>query len=199
MLQTEGVTPYNMCILKGFPTALKSTTSFPFGMWFANANTLYVADEGNGDNTFSTANGMYTAAAAQTTAGLQKWVFNGTSWKLAYTLDRRPEPGRAVHRPGYPTGNNAGDRPAVVAGHRRPAQHHRPRQPRRHGDDLGASPRPSAAAATRAPTRTSWCAITDPVGTAPAAGERFRPSAPPASPRCCVGSRSPRERGHSGR
>ena len=52
LLQTEGVTPYNMCILQGFPTALKSTTSFPFGIWFANANTLYVADEGNGDNTY---------------------------------------------------------------------------------------------------------------------------------------------------
>ncbi|SRR6266566_1495506 len=25
-------------------------------------------------------------AAAQTTAGLQTWVFNGTSWNLAYTL-----------------------------------------------------------------------------------------------------------------
>jgi len=44
-----------MCILKGFPTALKSTTSFPFGMWFANPDTLYVADEGNGDSTYSTA------------------------------------------------------------------------------------------------------------------------------------------------
>jgi hypothetical protein len=72
-----------MCILKGFPTALKSTTSFPFGVWFANPDTLYVADEGNGTNTF--ANGQYTAAVAQTTAGLQKWVFDGSAgeWKLA--------------------------------------------------------------------------------------------------------------------
>jgi hypothetical protein len=37
-----------MCILNGFPDALQSTTSFPFGIWFANATTLYVADEGNG-------------------------------------------------------------------------------------------------------------------------------------------------------
>ena len=49
VLQSKGVFPYTMCILKGFPTALKSTTSFPFGLWFANPRTLYVADEGNGD------------------------------------------------------------------------------------------------------------------------------------------------------
>ena len=51
-LQANGL-PSNMCILKGFPTALKSTTSFPFGMWFANADTLYVADEGSGSTTFA--------------------------------------------------------------------------------------------------------------------------------------------------
>ena len=56
VLQTKGLDPNNMCVLKGFPTALKSKTSFPFGVWFANATTLYVADEGNGTNTF--ANGM---------------------------------------------------------------------------------------------------------------------------------------------
>src|SRR5262249_12255860 len=106
LLQTEGVTPYNMCILQGLPTALKSTTSFPFGIWFANAHTLYVADEGNGDNTFSTDTGTYTEAAAQTTAGLQKWVFNGTSWNLAYTLDAGLDLGTPYAVPGYPTGDN---------------------------------------------------------------------------------------------
>ena len=79
VLQTQGLTPNNMCILNGFPTALKSTTSFPFGVWFADANTLYVADEGNGVNTFNTGSGIYTAAAAQTRAGLQKWVFDGAN------------------------------------------------------------------------------------------------------------------------
>ncbi len=78
--------PSNMCVLKGFNTTLAKTTTnaFPFGLWFANADTLYVADEGNDTTTFS--GGQYTAAAAQTTAGLQKWVFDGTGWKLAYTL-----------------------------------------------------------------------------------------------------------------
>jgi hypothetical protein len=103
-LQMDGL-PSNMCILKGFPTALKSTTSFPFGVWFANADTLYVADEGNGTNTF--ANGEYTAAAAQTTAGLQKWVFDGSEWKLAYTLHSGLNLGQPYTVPGYPTGTNA--------------------------------------------------------------------------------------------
>ena len=37
-------------ILPGFPTTNASTTTdFPFGIFFADANTLYVADEGNGN------------------------------------------------------------------------------------------------------------------------------------------------------
>ena len=108
LLQSEGVTPYNMCVLEGFPTTLaKTSTAFPFGMWFANPDTLYVADEGSGDNTYSAATGTYTNAAAQTTAGLQKWVFNGTSWNLAYTLTSGLNLGVPYTVPGYPTGNNA--------------------------------------------------------------------------------------------
>jgi len=44
-----------MCVLQGFPTTLaKSATedAFPLGLWFANADTLYVADEGNGTATY---------------------------------------------------------------------------------------------------------------------------------------------------
>jgi hypothetical protein len=111
LLQTEGVVPYNMCILNGFPTALANgkTVSYPFGIWFANANTLYVADEGNGNPAYSTATGMYTAAAAQTTAGLQKWVFNPTTstWTLAYVLTKGLELGQPYTVPGYPMGNNS--------------------------------------------------------------------------------------------
>jgi hypothetical protein len=107
VLQTKGVVPYNMCVLNGFPTALSSTTSFPFGVWFADANTLYVADEGNGTNTYNSATNTYTAAAAQTTAGLQKWVFDGSKWSLAYTLSAGLNLGQPYTVPGYPTGNNA--------------------------------------------------------------------------------------------
>ena len=108
-LQTEGVFPYNMCILRGFPAALKSTTSFPFGIWFAGANTVYVAGEGNGDNTYSSASGSYTGAASQTTAGLQKWIFDSTAqqWNLAYTLQAGLALGTPYTIYGYPSGNNS--------------------------------------------------------------------------------------------
>jgi hypothetical protein len=108
-LATQGVTPYNMCVLSGFPTALKSTTSFPFGIWFADANTLYVADEGDGTNTYDATSNTFTAAKAQTGAGLQKWVFDGTAgvWKRTYTLQAGLDLGLPYTVKGYPTGNNA--------------------------------------------------------------------------------------------
>lgn len=109
-IQAQGVVPYNMCILQGFPSRLDSTnTFFPFGIWFANAHTLYVAQEGNGDNTFDTTKGKYSVAAAQTIAGLQKWVFDSTAgqWKLAYTLSAGLDLGTPYTIAGYPTGNNA--------------------------------------------------------------------------------------------
>ena len=86
-LQTTGL-PSNMCILAGFPqipNKTATTLAYPFGMWFANATTLYVADEGDG---YAGGTDLYTHAAAQTTAGLQKWVFNSSTntWNLVYTL-----------------------------------------------------------------------------------------------------------------
>jgi hypothetical protein len=106
-LQTNGVVPYNMCILKGFPTTLaKTSTSFPFGVWFADSKTLYVSDEGNGTTTF--ASGKYTAAASQTTAGLQKWVFDSSvgAWKLAYVMQAGLNLGMPYTVKGYPGGLN---------------------------------------------------------------------------------------------
>jgi hypothetical protein len=67
-------------ILPGFNTQLAKTATSgpnPFGIWFANATTLYVADEGDG---------VVGDAASSSFAGLQKWVFDGTEWKLAYVL-----------------------------------------------------------------------------------------------------------------
>jgi len=105
-------TPTNMCVLAGFPTtSAKSktvpTVNFPFGIWFANATTLYVADEGDG---YTGGTDLYTHAAAQTLAGLEKWVFNSSTqqWTLAYTLQTGLELGVPYIVPGYPTGNNAG-------------------------------------------------------------------------------------------
>ena len=110
-LQTQGVTPFNMCILNGFPTSLAKATTpvpvFPFGVWFANATTLYVTDEGNGDTTFN--GSTFTGAAAQTTAGLQKWVLNTNTktWSLAYTLQAGLNLGVPYTVKNYPTGINA--------------------------------------------------------------------------------------------
>jgi hypothetical protein len=109
LLQTNGVLPYNMCVLKGFTTVLakNTTTSFPFGVWFANATTLYVADEGNGKNTYDPVSMTYKAAASQTTAGLQKWVFNGTTWKQVYVLTAGLGLGVPYTIAGYPAGTNS--------------------------------------------------------------------------------------------
>jgi hypothetical protein len=81
-------------------------TAFPFGIWFANATTVYVADEGDG---YTGGSDLYTHAAAQTTAGLQKWIFDAASnsWKLAYTLQNGLGLGTAYTVHGYPSGNNS--------------------------------------------------------------------------------------------
>ena len=106
-LQTTGL-PNNMCILAGYPsTPNKSATSvsYPFGIWFANANSIYLADEGD---EYTGGSDLYSHAAAQTTAGLQKWVFNSStdSWNLAYTLQTGLSLGTPYTVAGYPPGNN---------------------------------------------------------------------------------------------
>ena len=104
-LQSTGLSN-NMCILKGFPTGLKSKTSFPFGLWFANDTTLYVADEGTADASYDPRTGTYSKAAAQTTAGLQKWTLANGTWTRAYTLQAGLNLGQPYSVDGYPTGNN---------------------------------------------------------------------------------------------
>jgi hypothetical protein len=119
LVATNGL-PNNMCILKGFPTTsakAKSGVSYPFGVWFANATTLYVADEGSG-NVGNTVAGFYTPATAANnpTAGLQKWVYNAGlgEWTLAYTLTNGLNLGTPYAVPNsasgdvYPTGLNNG-------------------------------------------------------------------------------------------
>ncbi len=108
-LQTAGL-PNNLCILAGFPQIPNKTapaTAFPFGIWFADAHTLYLADEGDG---YTGGADLYAHAAAQTTAGLQKWVFNSASgaWTLAYTLTNGLGLGQTYEVRGYPSGVNAG-------------------------------------------------------------------------------------------
>jgi hypothetical protein len=64
-------------ILPGFPTdhAKKGPNFTPFGLFFANPDTLYVADEGSGDS----------IDVAQH-AGLEKWSLVKGTWELDYTL-----------------------------------------------------------------------------------------------------------------
>jgi hypothetical protein len=116
VIQTDGLQPDNMCILKGFPTVLAKAKApvvinYPFGIWFANATTLYVADEGSG-SVGTTVADFYTPGtpAQNPTAGLQKWVFNSSAgeWQLAYTLTNGLNLGVPYNVPGYPTGNNSG-------------------------------------------------------------------------------------------
>lgn len=105
-------TPTNMCVLAGFPTLSNKNgnpVNFPFGLWFPNANTLYVADEGDGTATFDATTNTYTDAATNPNAGLEKWVFDSSSktWKLAYTLQKGLNLGTPYTVFGYPTGTNA--------------------------------------------------------------------------------------------
>jgi hypothetical protein len=110
-LQKNGL-PSNMCVLAGFPTALaknaNDASDYPFGLWFASPTTLYLADEGSGDNAYDATTGTYSAAAASTTAGLQKWVLDSATgqWKLAYTLSGGLKLGTPYTVAGYPAGAN---------------------------------------------------------------------------------------------
>jgi hypothetical protein len=129
---TTGEPAHNMCVLKGFPTATAKSIKTPEigaaanstafgGMWFANDTTMYVADAGNGDSTYS--NGMYSGAAAQTLAGLQKWSLVNGVWTYDYTLQSGLGLGVPYSIDGAPSGtNSATDLPwtAAVDGVRNP-------------------------------------------------------------------------------
>jgi hypothetical protein len=86
-------------ILPGFPTTLASGVAqdgtaghpvmFPFGIFFANANTLYVCDEGDGGLVAPRViNGQTNVAddSELATAGLQKWTLQDGTWHFEYTL-----------------------------------------------------------------------------------------------------------------
>ena len=116
---TAATTP--ITILPGFPTTLARSAGAtnPFGIWFADARTLYVADEGDG----TTAN-----AATSNAAGLQKWVRVNGVWQLDYVLQTGLDLGVQFHSE-LPDSFESRDG--------RPSEHHRPRQWRRDRHDLG--------------------------------------------------------------
>ena len=86
-------------ILPGFSTTLASGVAqdgtaghpvmFQFGIFFANANTLYVCDEGDGGLVAPRIiNGQSNVAddSELATAGLQKWTLQDGTWHLVYIL-----------------------------------------------------------------------------------------------------------------
>jgi len=101
--------------LPGFPTALAggvdqngnpAPIAFPFGIWFANAETLYVCDEGDGTLVTPAVNGNVADAATQATAGLQKWSLTNGTWHLDYILQNGLNIGVPYSVPHYPTSLN---------------------------------------------------------------------------------------------
>jgi hypothetical protein len=86
-------------ILPGFPTVLAKdpTAQNPFGIFFADARTLYVADEGTG---------VMADAAISPNAGLQKWVLNNGVWQRVYVLRQGLHLGQSYSVANYPAALN---------------------------------------------------------------------------------------------
>jgi len=98
-LATAATTP--ITILPGFPTApatnADATYNYPFGIWFANATTLYVADEGDG---------KAADAAGSKNAGLQKWTFANGTWTMLYVMQNGLNLGQQYSLNNYPAALN---------------------------------------------------------------------------------------------
>ena len=96
--------------LPGFPEFVSADTStFPFGMWFANATTLYVCDEGSGTLVPNQViNGQTNVADAYTlaNAGVQKWVLQNGTWVKVYVLQNGLDIGVPYSVPNYPAALN---------------------------------------------------------------------------------------------
>jgi uncharacterized protein (TIGR03437 family) len=87
--------------LPGLPTIsarlVGAKDNYPFGIWFANATTMYVGDEGDG---------VLADAAGSPAAGLQKWTLSGGTWKLAYVLQNGLNLGQPYSIANYPAAIN---------------------------------------------------------------------------------------------
>ncbi|HEY2393032.1 MAG TPA: hypothetical protein VGK22_17790 [Candidatus Angelobacter sp.] len=102
-------------VLPGFPTSLASGVDqkgnpvpvvFPFGIWFANTDTLYVCDEGDGTLVSPAVNGNVADAASQATAGVQKWIRANGTWQMAYVLQNGLNIGVPYSVANYPASLN---------------------------------------------------------------------------------------------
>ena len=96
-----------IAILPGFPNTVASTaTAFPFGIWFADANTLYVCDEGDGVLVTPAVNGNVADAQSLATAGLQKWSLANGTWTMLYVLQDGLDIGVPYSVANYPAALN---------------------------------------------------------------------------------------------
>jgi uncharacterized protein (TIGR03437 family) len=88
-----------LTVLPGFPATLAKNAGAanPFGLFFANATTLYVSDEGDG----TTAN-----AATSKIAGIGKWILSNGKWTQAYVLQSGLNLGQPYSVTNYPTSLN---------------------------------------------------------------------------------------------
>jgi hypothetical protein len=107
--------------LPGFPALSPPATSttagtasaggyYPFGIWFANATTLYVCNEGDLSYTpnqvingqVNVANPGDLAPGTLFSAGLQKWVLQDGTWVLQYVIQNGLDIGVPYSVPNYP-------------------------------------------------------------------------------------------------
>jgi hypothetical protein len=84
---------------QGCSTPGTDPDSYPFGLWFANDHTLYVADEGDG---------CKPTDAAFKYGGLQKWVLESGKWVNVYTLTQGLGLGNSYSIGSYPATTTAG-------------------------------------------------------------------------------------------
>ena len=86
-------------VLPGLPTTLakNADATNPFGIFFANATTLYVADEGTG---------VAADAATSKAAGIQKWTLVNGTWQLLYVMQAGLNLGQAYTVANYPVSLN---------------------------------------------------------------------------------------------
>ena len=91
-----------LTILPGFPiistkAAPAAQVTYPFGLFFANATTLYVSDEGDGVLV------LPPPWRALNPAGIGKWVLQNGTWTRVYTLQAGLNLGQPYSVTNYPT------------------------------------------------------------------------------------------------
>jgi len=92
-----------IAILPGFPNTEASTsTAFPFGIFFANASTVYVCDEGDGTYVTPPVSGNVATPLSQANGGVQKWVLQSGTWNMLYVLNDGLNIGVPYSVPFYP-------------------------------------------------------------------------------------------------